>query len=722
MAYTITCDGFTLEDPRDEELYVRNPKCNLEVNKAGEASFIIDASHPHYDKLLKKRSIIEIKQDNDPVPIFRGRLTEDTLDFNNSKSVDLEGVLTFFNDSIIRPFVFPDDFLDNSEYITAAESGNVVEFFLQWIVNRHNELMKDKFQRFRLGTVTVSDPNNYITRSSTEYLKTWEVLKTKLFESDLGGYLCIRYEYEDGEMLNIIDYLADFEEVNSQSIAYGENLLDLSSTADATSTYSAIIPLGKRKNEIDKESKDETRMTIADLPDGDITDDLVKEGDTIYSKSANAEYGWIYAPVSETTWEDVGEAENLQSRGVDFLTNKGMKLSNTITIKAVDLHLSDSNIESFRIYKYVLFSSKPHNREDRYKLTRLELDLHNPQNTVIQIGETVRSMTDINAGIKQSATEKAESVRVQMDNSLSVQEKVILQSCEELYNSKIEQLSKSITLELSGSLGNKAEIKLSMNGNEYKDEIDLTKVREAFANDSTAVTISAGVITFNSGTIVINSNNFKVSAEGVIEATSGTIGAITLTTSGIFSHNSSYSRSYAGWYRPATITTAANCFFAGASDAIGTNAKFLVTYGGSLTATDATINGVIITEYSSYKAMLDGGGLELYFNDVLCGTLNTKYWSGASTEGISLRIEEGGNYIMFSHADDTQGSGYTVDYYLNAGWSSNYDEMHIFQTSARFLDDAYFAGKTRIRSLRLFDADGEYLVGINNGQLSVSKL
>ena len=78
---------------------------------------------------------------------------------------------------------------------------------------------------------------------------------------------------------------------------------------------------------------------------------------------------------------------------------------------------------------------------------------------------------------------------------------------------------------------------------------------------------------------------------------------------------------------------------------------------------------------------------------------------------------------MFSHADDTQGSGYTVDYYLNAGWSSNYDEMHIFQTSARFLDDVYFAGYTRIRSLRLFGADGEYLVGINsNGQLAISKL
>ena len=653
MAYQIKCDDFVLDDPRDDELSLLNPKCNLEANKVGEASFDIVASHPYYGKLRKKRSIFEIRQDGDP--IFRGRMTEDTKDFDNIKMVDLEGVLSFFNDSIVRPFVFPDDFLENAEYITAAESGNVVEFFLKWLIDNHNSQVQE-FQRFKLGVVTASDKNNYISRSNKDYLKTWEILKTRLFESEIGGYLCIRYE-EDG---NYIDYLEDFVLTNVQPIAYGKNLLDLSSNSDSSETYSAIIPLGKRKNEIDTESEDDSRLTIEDLPDGNITDDIVKIGDTIYSKSAVAEYGWVYAPTEETTWEDVGEAGNLQTKGVDFLTNTGMKLANTITIKAVDLHFSDEEIESFRIYRYIQVESKPHDQDDMYRLTRLEIDIHNPQNTVITIGDTQLSLTDINAGIKQNANSKAESVRVEVQNevnhSLSAQEKVILTKAEELYNTKIEQLSESITLELSGSLGSKAVIKLSLNGQEYRDELELSKVREAFANDNTAVTISAGVITFNSGTIVINSNNFTLDASGHI------------------------------------------------------------------TANGATINGKVTTVSSAFMTELDMGSLRLYYDDVLCGTINTKYWTGAATEGISLRVEDGGNYIMFSHADDTQGSGYKVDYYLNAGWSSNYEEMHIFQTSARFLDDVYFAGYTRIRSLRLFDADGEYLVGINNGQLTVSKL
>lgn len=713
--YKITCDGLVLYDPRDEDLIVSNPKCSLEVNTVGGASFSIYATHPHYDDLKKKRSIFEILQDEKP--IFRGRMTEDTVDFDNMKAIDLEGVMAFFNDSLIRPFVFPEQWIavNSPEYNAAATSGNVVAYFLEWLIYQHNSQVQD-FQKLKLGNVTVSDPNNYISRSSEEILTTWEVLKTKLFDSGLGGYLCIRYE-DDG---NYIDYLADFDSVNPQKVTFGENLLDVTNGVDASSTYSAVLPLGMKKNEIDKESEDNSRLTIEGLGDGNITDDIVKSGDTIYSKKAVEAYGFIYAPTSATTWEDVSDAANLQDKAVDYLTNTAVKLSNTITIKAVDLHFSDDEIEAFRIYRYIDFKSTPHNLEGQYRLTQLDIDILNPQNTVITLGDTRLTMTDINANKAQETDAKFIILKTEITSEVN---KAIQSQTEEVFSSKFEQLAKEITLELSGSLGTSARIEMNVDGTVIVDELDLTNVREAFANDSSSVTISAGTITFNSGTLIVNSDNFKVSASGVITATSGTIGAITLSSSGIYSYSSSSSASYAGWYRPSNFTGTGTCFFAGATSQYGVSAKFKVTYGGALTAKEATINGTITTEYSSYKAMLDGGGLELYYSDVLCGTINTKYWSGASTEGISLRVEEGGNYIMFSHADDTQGSGYMVDYYLNAGWSSNYDEMHIFQTSARFLSDAYFAGKTRIRSLRLFGSEGEYLVGIgSNGQLTVSKL
>lgn len=439
--YQILCDNHVIYDPRSPELIVQNPRCRLEVNKVGEASFKIFKNHKYYSELQKLKSIFEIRQDGKP--IFRGRMTDDTRDFINSKSVDLEGVMAFFNDSMIRPFNFPEDFAQDDRYIAASTNGNVVEFFLNWLLEQHNSQVQP-FQQLKLGAVTVSDPNNYVTRSDSEHKKTWEILKTKLFESSLGGYLCIRYE-ADG---NYIDYLSDFELTNTQRIRYGQNLIDITNASDASETYSAVLPLGKRLNEIDEASEDESRLSIAGLPDGNITDDIVKEGDTIFSKSAVERFGFIYAPISETTFDDVTVAENLQTKAVEYLSGTAVKLLNTITVKAVDLNFSNSEIEAFRIYRYINVESRPHDLVDRYVLSKIDLDLLNPQNTVFTIGDTSLSLTDINASERNSANTKIESVikqaqkeasdMTEVQNSILTMSTSVINTCEEIMLSALQ--------------------------------------------------------------------------------------------------------------------------------------------------------------------------------------------------------------------------------------------------------------------------------------------
>lgn len=400
--YQILCDGFPLYDPRDDELIVTNPKCKLEVNTVGEASFSIFATHPYYDKMEKLKSVIEILQDSRA--IFRGRLTDDTSDFENVKNADIEGAMAYLNDSYVKPFIFPDDFLKNAEYIAESDGGNVVRFFLKWLLDNHNNQVQE-WQKLKLGNVTVADANNVLSRSIEERMKTWEVVKTRLFESALGGYLCIRYE-ADG---NYIDYLAEFTETNPQKIVFGENLLDILKESDATTTYSAVVPLGKKKSEIDKNSKDESRLTIESLADGAVSGDIVKKGEILYSKTALEKYGFIVAPIAETTWDDVTKASNLRTKGVNYLKNQGTKLMNTITVKAVDLYFSDDEIETFRLYKNIKVESLPHNLDELYRLTVLDIDILNPQNTVITLGDTRLSMTDINASNKKETDSKIET-------------------------------------------------------------------------------------------------------------------------------------------------------------------------------------------------------------------------------------------------------------------------------------------------------------------------
>ena len=70
------------------------------------------------------------------------------------------------------------------------------------------------------------------------------------------------------------------------------------------------------------------------------------------------------------------------------MQSEGIKLKKTIEASAIDLHLTDSQINSFRINKKVNVISKPHNIIVTYDLTKLSIDILNPQNTKITVTNT----------------------------------------------------------------------------------------------------------------------------------------------------------------------------------------------------------------------------------------------------------------------------------------------------------------------------------------------
>lgn len=436
--YQIKCDKYTIFDLRVEDLIVTDPRVKVEVNTVGECSFTIYNNHPYYDTLKELKSVIEVSDEIGV--IFRGRITNDSLDFNNGKTVDVEGAMAYFNDSIVRPYNFPEDFIQGDD-----DPVNMVEFFLKWLIDNHNEQVQG-FQQFKLGTVTVADPNNYITRSDSDYKTTWEVIKSKLFESNLGGYLCIRYEW-DG---NYIDYLSEFELTNTQTIEFGKNLLDIKTEKDVSTTYSAIIPIGA-EIEVETEETENVkyRLTVETVADGNVTDDIVKSGDTLYSKKAVEQYGWIYAPISETTWDDVTITSNLISHGVAYLNGNATGYLSTIELSAIDLHFSDAEIQSFRIYRNVKVVSLPHNHDGVYQLTKLDIDLLNPQNTKITVGRSQRSLITSNEkqisninNIRETVEKDIRENRTQMtelQNRVVEQTTETLNTCNEIIMTALEK-------------------------------------------------------------------------------------------------------------------------------------------------------------------------------------------------------------------------------------------------------------------------------------------
>ena len=96
--------------------------------------------------------------------------------------------------------------------------GDIPELFRKFIDNHNAQVEEAK--RFKVGRVTVKDPNGYIHRSDTQYLSTYDSLFKKLIDTH-GGYLYVRHE-ADG---NYIDYLEDFDRINSQDIELRKNIL-----------------------------------------------------------------------------------------------------------------------------------------------------------------------------------------------------------------------------------------------------------------------------------------------------------------------------------------------------------------------------------------------------------------------------------------------------------------------------------------------------------------
>lgn len=351
--YQVRLDDEILHDLREEDRRLVSAKLYFESNKVDRFGFEILPTHPCFNNIKKLKSIISvfaIKNTNEYEKLFEGRIPELDKDFNNIGEAEAEGVLSYFRDSIQRPFEFHD--------ITPED-------FLKEIVNRHNEGV-DETKRFEVGDVTVTG-NLY--RMNEKYVTTLEILNDRLIDR-LGGYFRVRYVGDK----KIIDYLKDFDGVNAQTIEFGENLLDLTQVATAADVYSVVIPIGAQ-------DEDGNALTIKSVNDGK---------DYLENHEAIALYGRREAVVE---FSDVTLASNLKTKGEEYLQST-IEESLTIEMKAVDLSLINHNIQAFRMYDWVKVISRPHSIIKSFLLKKMEINLIDPTDSYIQLGQIIKGISD----------------------------------------------------------------------------------------------------------------------------------------------------------------------------------------------------------------------------------------------------------------------------------------------------------------------------------------
>lgn len=380
---------FLLYDPNIQDLALTSATVNLESNTAGSATLVFPCTHTHYSILNDKTAIFSIYENNEI--IFKGRIYEVKKDWNNSLTVALEGALSVLSDVLSPPFDYPNDYAGSKEY---QDEENDVRFFCKkMIVEHYSNVCSDDFGALQvkygripltLGNITVKDDGSGIVRSSEDYITLWDIAKDKLFGSSLGGYISLRYVGDR----NYFDYVKNFTETNSQVIEFGKNLTDITDDEVSTDTVSAVLALGKNNLKIPSYDG-QTSSDYKGYKDGQIVSkdgDLFYHGYYIVSKKALQKYGWRSKIVKYGSVEK--ETKTLLKKAVAFMQSEGIRLKKTIEVSAIDLHLTDSQINSFRINKKVNVISKPHNINVTYDLTKLSIDMLNPQNTKITVTNT----------------------------------------------------------------------------------------------------------------------------------------------------------------------------------------------------------------------------------------------------------------------------------------------------------------------------------------------
>lgn len=216
-------DGVLSYDSRLEDYDLHGLKVTAGVNKGGTAEIVMPPDHPAYNRFTSYKTIVELYRD--ARLLFRGRALYHADDHYNQRTIVCEGELCFFQDAVSRPYLYQDS--------PAAVFTAVVGVY-----NAQVEPVK----RFKVGTITVVDANDYI-RMESESAET--VLDTiNKLQKRCGGYIVFTTDPDDGA--RVVNWYASLGYRSGQVIEFGENLLSFSRSGANTSLCTAVLPYGAK--------------------------------------------------------------------------------------------------------------------------------------------------------------------------------------------------------------------------------------------------------------------------------------------------------------------------------------------------------------------------------------------------------------------------------------------------------------------------------------------
>ena len=381
--YQIICitDGeeHVLMDMRDDEYTVQSPILTLQLNGVGSLQFTIHPDHPEVDCIKTLTSIVKVYKINgsDKKWMFSGRVMTMDHDIRNSGKVDCEGILAYLCDSIVRPY----------EY-----QGTPADYVLH-LINSHNEQV-DERKRFKIGTLDLSDvdSNNNIVRANSSYPDTLAEINEKVVKL-LNAYISVREELD----AIYFDCNQTITHINTQHIRFGENIIDIDRSITAEEIRTVMIGIGAADDEGNKP------VVIVENADG------------------ISKYGRITGTIE---FKNVATTAQLERKTAAYLDSI-LGIKNTVEVKAVDLNMTDDDIEEISLgYAYV---TSEHNgiKNEMMLISKMQLYLMEPEKSTFTLGyqkTTISSSfahksAEINAKVEQVAKNASRQIEYKVTNA-----------------------------------------------------------------------------------------------------------------------------------------------------------------------------------------------------------------------------------------------------------------------------------------------------------------
>ena len=403
----VYADNALVYDSRLEDYSLLGLKVTTGLNKGGTAEIVMPPHHPAYNIFSSYKTVVTVYRDG--LLLFRGRALYPADDFFNRRTITCEGERCFLRDGVLRaPYVYQDG--------PAAIFMDIIALYNAQV---------DAFKRFKVGTVTVTDPNNYI-RLENETTEQIADAIDKLVER-CGGYIVFTTN-DAGE--RVINWYETLGYRSSQVIEFGENLMDFARISDNPDLATVIVPYG---------AKDETtgyRLTIESVNDGM---DFIQDFDAVALR------GTIVKPVY---WDDITQATNLLAKAQQYLASSKMMIT-SLELTAVDLSDIDKSIDTFQVGDTIQVRSIPHGVDDTFLLTERTYDLLNPANSKVVLGKDTASLTGADAAGDKRSTTELQRVEQNVRASYTLDNAAALEEVKQTLTTLIQQTSEAIRQEVS---------------------------------------------------------------------------------------------------------------------------------------------------------------------------------------------------------------------------------------------------------------------------------